>query len=491
MIETLSKRLTAGDALVGWTVVGCGLLTACVVLTLASSLFGYDYAVKDMPVFWLAGGLAGAGVLYLALPVIIRASTQIPAPSVRQLLWLILGVGLAMRLVLFASEPALEDDYQRYLWDGAVTAHGLSPYAASPEAAMKADPEATDLGQLGKESGLVLGRVNHPELRTLYPPVAQGAFALSHWLAPWNLAGWRALLLLADIAAVALLLLLLRDLGRSPLWAALYWWNPIVLKEVYNSAHMDALLPPLLLGALVLSLRNRPVVATASLTLAAGIKIWPVILLPLVWRKCIDQPRTLILGIALAATGCALFAWPLVTAGLDQSSGLVAYADRWTTNSALSPLIVEASRWVVDMLGTDALRPAFLARAFIALALGAIVLWQCSRPAANAQAEADKWLIVAAAMFLLSPAQFPWYYLWVLPFLALRPVPGLLLLTVTLPFYYSAFYFLSHDAYTVFKHGLVWLIWLPVWGVLIWEGRHSIAASVRPPNYVKNAEETS
>ncbi len=491
MIKTLSKRLTAGDALVGWTVVGCVLLTSCVVLTLASSMFGYDYAVRDMPVFWLAGGLAGAGILYLALPPIICASRLIRAPALRQLLWIMLGMGVAMRLILFASEPALEDDYQRYLWDGAVTAHGLSPYAVSPEAAMKADPSLTALGQLGKESGPVLGRINHPELRTIYPPVAQGVFAFSHWLAPWDLNAWRTLLMLADIAAVGMLLLLLRSLGRSPLWAALYWWNPIVLKEVYNSAHMDALLPPLLLGALLLSLRNRPLAATASLTIAAGIKIWPVILLPLVWRKCLDQRRIFILCVGLAAVACALFAWPMVSAGLNQSSGIVAYADRWTTNSALSPLIVEASRWAVEALGADALRPGFVARAIIALMLASIVLWQCWRPAETARTEVDKWLIVAAAMFLLSPAQFPWYYLWIVPFLALRPVPGLLLLTATLPLYYSAFYFLSHDTYSVFKEGIVWLIWLPAWGVLIWEGRHWIAASVRPVSYVKNAEETS
>lgn len=231
--------------------------------------------------------------------------------------------------------------------------------------------------------------------------------------------------------------------------------------------------------------------ATACLTLAAGIKIWPVILLPLVWRKVIDQPRLLIACIALAAAGGVLFAWPLIAAGLDQSSGLVAYAGKWTTNSALSPLIVDGSRWLLDAAGVSAVTPAFLARGTIALVLGAIVLWQCRRPAVNAQDAADKWLIVTGAMFLLSPAQFPWYYLWVLPFLCLRPVAGLLVLTATLPLYYSAFYYLSHDNYAVFSAGIVWLIWLPAWGLLAWEARHRIAAFVRPDYSMKNAEETS
>ena len=43
-----------------------------------------------------------------------------------------LACGLAARAILFASEPVLEDDYQRYLWDGAVTAQGLNPMRSRP-----------------------------------------------------------------------------------------------------------------------------------------------------------------------------------------------------------------------------------------------------------------------------------------------------------------------------------------------------------------------
>lgn len=489
MSRFLHIRLGARGALAGWSAVGCALLAAALCLAVASPLFGYDHAVKDMPIFRLVGGLVCAGAVYLALPAIIRASQSHSAAHMMTILWLMLAAGLTMRLLLFASEPAIEDDYQRYLWDGAATAHGLNPYVPSPEAAMAADPNLTTLGRLGKESGLVLGRVNHPELRTLYPPVAQSAFAAAHWLAPWSLGGWRAVILLMDVVSLGLLLMLLRDLGRSPLWAALYWWNPVVLKEAYNSAHMDALLVPFVLGALLLSGRGRSLAATACLTLAAGIKIWPVILLPLVWRNIIDRPRLLTGCITLAAAGGALFAWPLVAAGLDQSSGLVAYAGKWTTNSALSPLIVDGSRWLLGALGAHAIEPAYLARAVIACVLGAIVLWQCRRPAADAQDASDKWLIVTGAMFLLSPAQFPWYYLWVLPFLALRPLAGLLVLTAKLPLYYLSFYFLSHDDYAVFSNGIVWLVWLPAWGLLVWEARHRFAARVRLRIPMKSARE--
>lgn len=473
-------RPGARAALTGWAIAGCGLLAGVIGFTAASPRFGYAYQVHDMPVFWLAGGLAVTGAAFLALPWLIRASEGLSANLARGVAWAMLGAGLAMRLILFASEPALEDDYQRYLWDGAVTANGLNPYEKSPAAAKVADPRLMALGRLALDSGLVLGRVNHPQLRTLYPPVAQGAFALAHWLDPWSLTAWRALILICDLAAIALLLVLLRDLGRSPLWAALYWWNPVVLKELFNSAHMDALVTPLVLGALVLAIRHRPLSATAALTLAAGVKIWPVILLPLIWRGLLDKPKALAAAIALAILACALFAWPIVSAGLGPSSGLTAFASNWKTNSAAFPMIEGLAGWMLDALRVEAIGPGLLARAGAALAICAVVAWQCRAKPTGARDTLTKALIITASMLLLSPAQFPWYYLWVLPLLACAPAPGLLILTATLPLYYTAFYFLSHHAYEVFAGRIVWLIWLPAWGLLAWEARPWAAARRNP-----------
>jgi hypothetical protein len=74
--------------------------------------------------------------------------------------------------------------------------------------------------------------------------------------------------------------------------------------------------------------------------------------------------------------------------------------------------------------------------------------------------------IVAAALFLLSPAQFPWYAAWMMPFLAFNPMISLLALSALLPIYYSSFHFLAREQYDVFRYGIVWLIWLPAWAGL-------------------------
>lgn len=70
-------------------------------------------------------------------------------------LLLIIAVGLVSRIILIPSQPVLEDDYYRYMWDGAVTAHRYNPYVYSPEAAMDLTnsevPE--ELHKLANESG--------------------------------------------------------------------------------------------------------------------------------------------------------------------------------------------------------------------------------------------------------------------------------------------------------------------------------------------------
>ncbi|RME94999.1 MAG: DUF2029 domain-containing protein, partial [Alphaproteobacteria bacterium] len=316
-------------------------------------------------------------------------------------------------------------------------------------------------------SGLVIGRINHPGLRTLYPPVAQGAFALAHLLEPFSLRAWRAVILILDCVSLLLLLALLREAGRSPLWAALYWWHPLLLKEMFNSAHMEAVVIPFLLAGLLLAARGRLLFANLTLSIAAGAKIWPALLLPLVWRKLAMRPRDLAAALACTAAIGLLCAWPLVSAGLDETSGLLAYAARWKTNSALYPLLESGASALLAASGISSLSPSLLARSLIALAICAVALFQARSAFSTLDDLITRALVITACVFLLSPAQFPWYYLWVLPLLALRPVPGLLLAGATLPLYYSAFHFLAHGSYTDFTRYVVWIIWLPVWGVLL------------------------
>ena len=86
-----------------------------------------------------------------------------------------------------------------------------------------------------------------------------------------------------------------------------------------------------------------------------------------------------------------------------------------------------------------------------------------------------------AAFFLCSPTQFPWYYAWLLPLVALVPNRSLVLLTVMLPLYYLKFYFDARGHADFFHYRVVWLEYAPVWGLLLWDARRHVRLRGRAP----------
>jgi hypothetical protein len=453
-----------------WATAGVLVAAFGVALTLFSPLFGYEYQVDQMPVIWLTATLVLAGLLYcLGLPLLVeRASAKRDTP-LRAVVFCIIVTGLIARLALFASEPMLEDDYQRYLWDGAVTASGHNPYAMAPEQALA---EGNDLAKVARESGQVVRRINHSDLKTIYPPVAQAAYALAYAIDPWGLNAWRSVLLAFDIATLTLILLLLRDVGRSPIWSALYWWNPLVIKELFNSAHMEAVVLPFVLSALLLAIRKRHVLAAGSLAMAVGAKIWPGLLLPLVLRGSVRDGRSLVYAILVFVLLVALWAAPVWFGGVDSNSGFVAYASSWQTNSALFPALERAANSTFALTGLPTDMAGTAARGLLAVILAGVALAIAVKPIESPDDLIGRAGLVVAALVLLSPAQFPWYAVWFAPFLPFRPWFGFLLLTATAPLYYLRFYFLAAHKPNVFDEIVVWIVWVPVWAALALEAVH-------------------
>ena len=457
-------------ALRGWEIAAWLAAALALVLFAAAALhfgphFGYDYEIDEMPILAYVAAYVAAGLLFLIIAWLTwRAALGNVAP--RWLLALVVATGLCARLILLFSEPILEDDYQRYLWDGAVTASGLNPYAVAPEDAAQ-DWAAEPWRRLAEASGVVNERVNHPELRTVYPPVAQAAFVLAHVIAPFDLLGWRLVCLLADLVSLALLIALLRTLDRSPLWLALYWCNPIVIKELFNSAHMEAILVPALLGALLLAVRTRYVASAGMLAVAAGIKIWPVLLLPSVLRPLIATPARLVTALILVALIGALCAIPILWAGLDEGSGLVAYASGWQTNSALFPALATGLDKLLNAVRLTDVSAGLAARAIVLVLLAMLAVRLTRNATPNPHDIVNRFALLVLAVYLLVPAQFPWYAVWVLAVLPLVPLLAIVGLAVVQPLYYMAFHFMAHGPESAHKDIVVWVIWIPVWGLLV------------------------
>jgi hypothetical protein len=341
------------------------LVAICLAVLGSSALLSALSHQPSIPA-WVTGLTLGVtGLAWMALAHRLRLGEVSLALAV--------GVGLVMRLMYFGSEPILEIDFFRYLWDGAAVNAGINPFAVSPDEAMSGRAGA-DWTALVAQSGGVADAISYGKLATIYPPVAQAAFWLAYQIDPWGITGLRIVFLAAELAGIGLLALLLKQLGHAPSWIAIYWWNPLVAKEIINSAHMDALLLPALAGALLLAVKARPILAGVALAFAAGVKIWPLVLAPiLIWQ---DRARVWIsAGIVLVGV-TALIAVPMVLGRLDNQSGLVAYAGWWERNHALFGAVREGlafSLYKADMLHID---PNRLVRLIIGFVLGvtAIIL---------------------------------------------------------------------------------------------------------------------
>jgi alpha-1,6-mannosyltransferase len=463
----------------GWLLLAALLAGLTAYAVVAGDHFGVGNALAAMPVSTFTASFLIAGIAGLALIHLVDRARNLSPPQAKLLLAAILVFGFALRIALLASQPILEVDFNRYLWDGAMTARGFNPYAIAPGdiAALPYDDQRLELS---KRAIPAFERISYPELKTIYPPVAQAAFALAYAIQPFSLTAWRIVCIGADTLTLALLLALLPATGRSPLWVALYWWNPLVLKEVVNSAHMEAILAPLVLGALLLSLRQRHAAAVAVLGLAIGTKLWPVMLLPLVLRPMVGQPWRLITALMVLILTAVAFALPIYVGGLDRTSGFISFATHWTTNSALFPFLEWIAGGLLGQAGTGSPVPGLIVRAISALAVLWVAIW-IARPAIQGPADLiGRAYAIVTVLLLLSPAQFPWYVLWVLPLAVLQPGFAWHVAAALMPLYYSAFHFRAVGSYPLFETYVVWVLWLPIWGALAvdwWRLRRTAAST--------------
>ncbi len=304
-------------------------------------------------------------------------------------IWMIAVLG---RLALLPLTPELSDDLYRYLWDGHVFASGLNPYAHAPD-----DAELAALRTPWHD------RINHPDIRTIYPPLAQVLFLF--------------VAVVGGGAVTAKVLWLVFDLGTGLLLARIavltnrngsrvliaYLWSPLFIVETAWSAHFDAaglfVITALLWTSARPSRRRREVWVGGLLGLAALVKFAPAAMLPVAVRRYGMRVLPAFLGLG------ALFYLPFVRPGVQPLfEGLVTYARHWSANEGAFALISALVGHPVH------------ARVVASAAVLTVVAWATWRKWSMERAL----LWILGAGLLLSPTLHPWYVLWVLPAAALR-----------------------------------------------------------------------
>jgi hypothetical protein len=377
-----------------WRVYALGA-TLCVALTICSRNFG------DRGGPYFMASLTLAGIAYLLA---IREFFATPGFPRR-----VVVIGLVMAAVwhiAFLRLPSgADDDIHRYVWDGRLQRLGYNPYLVVPSApSVKGlhTPETSNL--------------NNPDLPSPYPAGAQLFFRAVTAIQESTFA-FKVAFVVCELAIVFVLLDVLRctrQEQRAHLVLA-YAWNPLLAIEVAGSGHIDIVGALLLVVSAAALVRRWRTTAAVALGLAIAVKLLPVVLLPLFWK------RVRIRDAALAAAVVGLLYVPF----LDRSffnhgripiGSLGTYLNSFRFNG---PVFAALDRVAPPQL-----------LAGLAVLAGLVTATWLRRAAPEWSPDQFAWPMAAA--LLCAPAVFPWYLLWLLPFLTSASTLLIVLWTVSI-----------------------------------------------------------
>lgn len=332
----------------------------------------------------------------------------------------ILTLSLLFHLTLLPSQPIFEDDIYRYVWDGKMLVNGINPYRFSPDA-----PELLSL-----RDASIWPNINFKYIATIYPPVAEILFALAYRAGPDSLLAMKGMILVFNFLLIILLSILLKALGLNRNRVLLYAWNPLVMKEVGNSGHMDPLAACLLLGSFLMLARKRNFIATLLYALSILSKFYPLLLLPSYYKR-VGRKGMLALFILAGA-----FYFPFYMGlGFHQLfHGLTAYGRYWMFN----PGLFDLTRALLSFFTKN---PEIAAKAVHGLLLAVSVLYLYRKDDASLSGLLSVSFYLFGILVLLSPVVNTWYLICLLPFLSFFPSPPWLLFT-----------YLVFAGYTFFLH---------------------------------------
>jgi alpha-1,6-mannosyltransferase len=374
-------------------------------------------------------GVAGWSVILY----VFAAAAILTLPANRFTLPLIIGFGIAFRLVTLLPEPLMSSDIYRYVWDGVVQHAHISPYRYVP-----GDPALTFLRAPNRD---LFDHINRRDYaHTIYPPVAQflfyGITSINASVTFMKLA-----MILFEGITVYALMELLQALGRRREEVLLYAWCPLLIWEIGSSGHLDSAAIAFIALALLARFRHLPIATGAFLGVAILIKFYPLVLVPALWqRKDFRMPLTIV---SLAAFSYACYA----SVGRHVFGFLEGYVQEEGMQSGTRYFFLQL---IQRLPGLQHVSSAFYLIGMLVV-FGALAFW--SWKAVNSDSNQQRvqfWLrlfrlperaaflpgllFLAFAMMLAFSPHYPWYLAWLIPFGVL--LPNLPIFTYALGLFY-------------------------------------------------------
>jgi alpha-1,6-mannosyltransferase len=176
------------------------------------------------------------------------------------------------------------------------------------------------------------------------------------------------------------------------------------------SGHLDGLMIPFVLLAFLWVMQGRPWLVGAALGMATLIKLYPALLLPVLYRKRGWSMPLMFLG--FVGMGYLLY--------LDAGLQIVGYLPDYLApdefyNLSLQPILM----WLVGLIAVDPF--PYVKWLSAAVVLG--VMLRCVRHPDKTLQQALQWGVglIALYLFLVSPSVFQWYLVWLLALVTLTP----------------------------------------------------------------------
>jgi len=393
----------------GTTNARSALPDAAVWLTLALSgaalcALCWAFARTDRTLAMRARMLALFFSAFAVFIIAVLAVSRARADLLPRLVWPIVILGIGLRLAVAPVRPATTSDVYRYLWEGRVVRAGLDPYREPPSSP-----------RLAHLRNWVWNVVPFKSVPAAYPPAAQYVFAAAGLIPGPSVIVLKRVLALFDVGTVLLLVSILAAMRLPRSWVILYAWHPLVVCELVARGHLDTI--GIFFMALAFRLTLAPTRAGsafsgAALAMSILAKGYAIIVAPFFILAA--RPRRGVFLVAMAATAALAYA-PFASAGLDLFRGAAMYGRGWRGNSSVFALLdLSLSRLSPNH---DAIARAICLVALLAWV--AALLRKAMLAPGDPAGTARFALIALIGFFLLSPAVYPWYLAWTLPWLCL------------------------------------------------------------------------
>jgi hypothetical protein len=192
---------------------------------------------------------------------------------------ILVGLGIAFRLVILFYFPNLSDDIYRFYWDGILALNGINPYGLLPS-------DAVNLGLDGLNQS-IFEQLNSPEYYTIYPPISQLYFIIGSVFKDvfWFGVVLKSLFVLTEILGLWFIAKLLESAKMDSKKALIYFLNPLILIEGVGNLHFEVVMISFFCASIYFLFKKRIVISAILMSVSIGIKLLPLMILPYLWFR--------------------------------------------------------------------------------------------------------------------------------------------------------------------------------------------------------------